>query len=73
MDDLIAVGKHFLKSDKHTWVHECLVELPSQLQMPFDKFTELMLELTQVRWRDVLEKNRVKMIKSPVAEWARHL
>ena len=36
--------------------------------MPFDKFTELMLELTQIRWKDVLEKNKVTMIKRSVAE-----
>ena len=32
-----------------------------------------MLVLPQTRWKDVLEKNKVAMIKRPVAEWARHL
>ena len=27
---LLAVGRHFLASDKKTWVHECLLELPDQ-------------------------------------------
>ena len=30
-DHLLTVAKHYLKSDKHKWVHECLAELPAQL------------------------------------------
>ena len=41
--------------------------------MSFKDFNELMLVLPQTRWKDVLEKNKVAMIKRPVAEWARHL
>jgi len=41
--------------------------------MTFEDFTDLAVELTQIRWKDVLEKNKVMMIKRPVAEWAQLL
>ena len=41
--------------------------------MSFKDFNALMLVLPRNRWKDVLEKNKVAMIKRPVAEWARHL
>ena len=41
--------------------------------MTFEDFTDLAVELTQIRWKDVLEKNKKTMIKRPVAEWAQLL
>ena len=41
--------------------------------MSFEDFADLAAKLTQVRWKDMLEKNKVTMIKRPVAEWARLL
>lgn len=41
--------------------------------MTFEDFTDLAVELTQIRWKDILEKNKVMMIKRPVAEWAQLL
>ena len=41
--------------------------------MTFEDFTDLAVELTQIRWKDVLDKNKVMMIKRPVAEWAQLL
>ena len=72
-DDFVAVCRYFLKSDKKGWVHECLLGLPSQQQVPFENFAELVTKLPQVRWRDVLEKNKTSMVRRPVVEWAGYL
>ena len=36
--------------------------------MTFEDFTDLVVELTQIRWKDILKKNKFMMIKKPVAE-----
>ena len=72
VDHLIVVAKHLLQSDKQRWVHECLLELPSQQQVPFEDFADLTSKLTQSRWSDVLQKNKTSMVRRPVIEWARH-
>ena len=41
--------------------------------MTFEDFTDLAVELTQIRCKGVLDKNKVMMIKRPVAEWAQLL
>ena len=41
--------------------------------MTFEDFTALVIKLPETRCKGKLEKNKVMMIKSPVAEWARLL
>ena len=41
--------------------------------MTFEDFTALVIKLPETHWKGKLEKNKVMMIKSPVAEWARLL
>ena len=53
-------------------MHECLLELPSQQQVPFEDFADLTSKLTQSRWSDILQKNKTSMVRRPVFEWARH-
>ena len=69
MEDFMSAARYYLKSDKKDWVNASLENTPKQQRFTFEQFNEMIMQLSLLKWKVILERSKPTFLNSPLIEW----